>query len=201
MHEIDFYLDFVSPYAWLAFEHLPLALIGHSYRMRYRPVLAVALFESQGQPVPMQAGPRQDWLRRHASWLARTLEVDLQWPKGHPFDSRDLLRLALACGDDEGLPNRYVTETIFRHVWQGGADAADPDRWQELARLLAPRRDPASEDVERRLRAHADDASAAGVFDVPSMRVDGAIFSGLDALPMLRAWLDGDSGLVSPDAG
>ena len=129
MHEIDFYLDFASPYAWLAFERLPLALIGHSYRVRYRPVVSAALIESQGQPVPMQAGPRQDWLRRHVSWLARAQEVDLQWPKGHPFDSRDLLRLALACADEEGLPNRYVTETIFRHVWQGGGDAVDPDRW------------------------------------------------------------------------
>ena len=39
MKRITFYLDFVSPYAWLAFDALPRALQGLSYEVRYRPVL------------------------------------------------------------------------------------------------------------------------------------------------------------------
>ena len=37
MKRITFYLDFVSPYAWLAFERLPESLQGLSYSVAYRP--------------------------------------------------------------------------------------------------------------------------------------------------------------------
>ena len=43
MKHITFYLDFVSPYAWLALEQMPKALQGLSYHMEYRPVLLCAL--------------------------------------------------------------------------------------------------------------------------------------------------------------
>ena len=45
----------------------------------------------------------------------------------HPFNPLPLLRLALACG-----PNRRVVEALMRHVWLGGADAADPARLAAL---------------------------------------------------------------------
>ena len=43
MKHITFYLDFVSPYAWLAYERLPDALEGLSYSVAYRPILLGAL--------------------------------------------------------------------------------------------------------------------------------------------------------------
>jgi hypothetical protein len=41
------------------------------------------------------------------------------------------------------------------------------------------------------LKADTDAAIAQGVFGVPSYAVDGKVFWGLDALPMLRDYLDG----------
>ena len=43
MKHITFYLDFISPYAWLAFERLPEALVDLSYSVEYRPVLLGAM--------------------------------------------------------------------------------------------------------------------------------------------------------------
>jgi 2-hydroxychromene-2-carboxylate isomerase len=117
--------------------------------------------------------------------------VALDMPASHPFNPLGLLRLALAC-DQQGLPNRYVCETIFKHVWVGGADAADAARFQALTAQLKPVDDPTGELVKARLKAHTDEAVALGVFGVPSMLVDDKLFWGLDALPMLRAYLDGD---------
>ena len=37
-----------------------------------------------------------------------------------------------------------------------------------------------------------EQASAAGLFGVPGWEVDGRLFWGLDGLPMLRAYLQGD---------
>ena len=43
MKHIDCYLDFISPYAYLAFERLPRALEGLSYQVSYRPILFAGL--------------------------------------------------------------------------------------------------------------------------------------------------------------
>jgi 2-hydroxychromene-2-carboxylate isomerase len=52
---------------------------------------------------------------------------------------------------------------------------------------------PDSPQAKQQLRTHTDAAIAAGVFGVPTFEVDGRLFWGQDALPMLRAYLDGDT--------
>ena len=88
---------------------------------------------------------------------------------------------------------------MLRHVWNGGADAADPQRLAQLRATLAPSRDPDGAEVKGELRANTDAALAQGVFGVPTMAVDGRLFWGFDALPMLRAWLEGDAWFDSGD--
>lgn len=189
MKHIAFYLDFISPYAYLAFEHLPEALKGLSYRVDYRPVLFAGLLKHHGQLGPAEIPPKRDWTYRQVLWTAHSLGIPMQLPASHPFNPLALLRLALACGED-GLANRYVCETIFRHAWRGGADAADADRVRALAETLQPKRDPASDAVKAQLKANTEDAIARGLFGVPTCVVDDRQFWGADALPMLRAYLE-----------
>lgn len=191
MKHITFYLDFISPYAYLAFEKLPEALMGHHIHVSYKPVLFAGLLKHHGQLGPAEIPGKREWTYRQVLWLAHRHGVDLQLPAQHPFNPLGLLRLALACGH-EGLINRYVAETIFRHVWQGGADAADAQRLQTLTEQLAPPQDPRSDGVKVQLKANTDQAIAQGVFGVPTLEVDGKLFWGFDALPMLKAYLEGD---------
>lgn len=195
MKDITLYLDFVSPYAWLAFEQLPQTLAGHSYRLRYRPALLGALLQAHGNPGPAGIAPKRQWTYRHVTWLGAQMGLGLQMPARHPFNPLPLLRLALECGDD-GHVNRFVAGAIFRHVWQGGADALEPARLDALRAQLAGqlRQDAAApERAKLLLRANTDAAMAQGVFGVPMCEVDGRQFWGLDGLPMLRAYLDGDA--------
>ena len=194
MKHIDCYLDFISPYAYLAFEQLPRALEGLSYQVSYGPILFAGLLKHHGQLGPAEIGPKRDWTYRQVLWLARAQRIAMDLPAAHPFNPLALLRLAWACAR-QGTPNRYVCETIFRHVWQGGAAADDAARLQALTAQLAPTRDPASDAVKQDLRAATEAALAAGVFGVPTFIVDGRLFWGLDALPMLRAQIEGDAGL------
>ncbi len=90
-----------------------------------------------------------------------------------------LLCLAVA-RDAQGLPNRYVCETLFRHGMQA------------LPLPLAPTREPDSAEVLAQLQAHTDEALALGVLGVPTLEVDGQLFAGLDALPRLQSYVSGD---------
>lgn len=191
MKHITFYLDFISPYAYLAFEKLPAALQGLSYSVDYRPVLFAGLLKHHGQLGPAEIRPKRDWTYRQVLWLAHTHGVPLQMPAAHPFNPLPLLRLALACGS-EGLANRYVCETLFRHVWRGGDDAGDAQRTEAVSQQLKPARDTGGADVKAELKANTEEAIARGLFGVPSFVVDDKVFWGLDALPMLRAYLEAD---------
>ena len=46
--------------------------------------------------------------------------------------------------------------------------------------------------------AGTDAAIAAGLFGVPTFTVDDQVFWGFDALPLLRAWIEGDPWFADP---
>lgn len=198
MKTIHFYLDFISPYAWLAFDALPQALEGIGHRVVFKPVVFGAMLKHHGQLGPAEIPSKRDWTYRQVLWQARAQGTPLQLPASHPFNSLGLLRLATAC-DASGTPNRFVCEKIFRHVWCTGLDAADASRLAALSVDLQPVGDVASEAVKQQLKANTDEAIALNLFGVPSMVVDGQVFWGNDALPMLRAYMLGDPWFQSPE--
>ena len=200
MHHITMYLDFVSPYAWLAFQQLPTTLQGLSYHVEYRPVLLGALLQQNGNPGPAGIPAKRIWTYRHVQWLGQHLGVPLQMPAQHPFNPLPLLRLALQTSHD-GSINRFVAETLFRHVWEGGANALDTARLEQLQlrlqTLLHTDTDAVSQ-AKQWLRSNTEQASAQGVFGVPAFAVHGEVFWGLDSLPMLRDFLDGHAWFHTP---
>lgn len=205
MKEIHFYFDVISPYAWLAFQALPKTLEGISHHVRYHPVLFGAMLKHHGQLGPAEMPGKRDWTYRQVMWLAKQQGTVLKMPASHPFNPLPLLRLAVATSAN-GEPNRYVAESIFKHVWCEGLDATDPARIAALqahllsqASLQGVAQDPQSDDVKRRLQEQTDSAIALGLFGVPSMVVDGQVFWGQDALPMLRAYLEGDTWFQSSE--
>ncbi|MFT5933362.1 MAG: 2-hydroxychromene-2-carboxylate isomerase [Hydrogenophaga sp.] len=208
LHEIRFFYDPISPYAYLAFERLPEALMGHSVRVRYQPVLFAALLKAHGQLGPAEIAGKREWTYRQANWLAHHHGVPMDLPTEHPFNPLTLLRLGLSCASEEapGETSRWVTEQLLHHVWRGGHSATDPQRLADLqARLqdhMAQRARlwlaPESEAVKQRLRHNTEQAMALGLFGVPSLVLGQRVFWGQDALPMLRACLDGDAWFDGP---
>ena len=120
MQRVTFWLDFISPYAHLAFERLPQALQGCSYEVDYRPVLFAGLLQHHAHKGPAEIEPKRAWTFRQVHWLAAQHGIAMDTPLRHPFNPLPLLRLALACG-----PNRRVVETIFHAVH---ADAGQSDQ-------------------------------------------------------------------------
>jgi 2-hydroxychromene-2-carboxylate isomerase len=193
MKRIEFWFDPISPFAYLAFERLPQALEGCTYAVEYRPVLFAAMLQHWGHKGPAEIEPKRAWTFRHVAWLAHTHGIALQAPAEHPFNPLALLRLVVAAG-----ANRRTVEAVMRHVWIGGASATDATRMAALAHTLAPARNPSSDAVKAELRASTDQAIARGIFGVPTFGLDGRLFWGVDALPMLRAALAGDAWFDGP---
>ena len=199
MKHLDFWFDPISPFAYLAFERLPQALEGVSYDVAYRPILFAGLLKHWGQKGPAEIEPKRAWTFRQVHWLAQHHGIELATPAQHPFNPLAQLRLLLACAGPDGAPNRHACELVLRHVWRGGLDANDPQRLASLTSQLAPATAPDDASVKQALKDATAQALDRGIFGVPTIEVDGRRFWGLDALPMLAAYLRGDPWFDGPD--
>ncbi len=59
MTQVEFWFDPVSPYAYLAFERLPEAFVGLSYRVAYRPIVFGALLKAFDHKGPAEIEPKR----------------------------------------------------------------------------------------------------------------------------------------------
>ena len=187
MQRVIFDFDIISPYAYLAFERLPSALEGVSHHVEYRPLLFAGLLKHWGNTAPVDVAPKKAWLFRQCAWLAARDGIVFRPPVPHPFNPLALLRLLVASAPADVMPNRRTVELVFRHVWaRDGGDPNEAVALKTLADAIAPVRDPAGLEVKAELQARTARAAEAGVWGVPSFRLDdGQVFWGTDAMDML----------------
>jgi 2-hydroxychromene-2-carboxylate isomerase len=178
---IDFWFDFISPFAYLQAERLH--ELERYATVRRVPVLFAGLLNHWGHKGPAELPTKRRFVYRYCVWRAARLGVAFRPPPVHPFNPLRLLRLAVAF---DGRPD--VVQRLFRFVWADGRSSDDPQAWADLcAEVGVAPDDPAlsSHGVKARLKAETDAAIAAGVFGVPTLRMpDGELYWGEDATDM-----------------
>ena len=113
MATVDWFFDFISPFAYLQSEQL--GALGPKVRVRFRPVLFAALLAANGQKGPAEIARKRVFTYRFAFWQAKRQGIVLKMPPEHPFNPLPLLRLAIACDCTPDAVHR-----IFRFVWRDG---------------------------------------------------------------------------------
>lgn len=184
---IDWYFDFISPFAWLQAEDFARR---PELDIACKPVLFAALLEHWGQLGPAEIPPKRTFTYRYTVWRGRQLGLPVRLPRAHPFNPLPLLRLALVA------QARFdVVLRLFRFVWSEGSLPDDEPAWRALlAELGMPEVDRRlqDEEVKLALRRNGDEAIARGVFGVPTVVVDGELFWGVDATDMMLDYLAKD---------
>jgi len=135
---------------------------------------------------PAEIPPKSTFTYRQVLFHARELGVPLRFPPAIPFNPLQALRLTVGLGS--GID---VVRATFDFVWKEGRSPTDD--WPALCeRLGAAEADAlcSAPEVKAGLRANGEAAIAAGVFGVPTFVVDGELFWGVDATPMLLAYLE-----------
>lgn len=183
MRRVNWYFDFVSPYAYLCLHRL--GELPSEIEINYRPVLFAGLLSHWGQKGPAEIEPKRRYTYRSTHWQAKLQGVPFRYPAAHPFNPLQHLRLAIAAGSTPGAVRR-----IFDSAWASGGDATDPVAFAALAQDLGiePSKLSAPE-VKDALRANTEEAAARGVFGVPTFAVDGELFWGSDSIGYLKAFL------------
>jgi 2-hydroxychromene-2-carboxylate isomerase len=173
-----FYFDLASPLAYLAAERVLRVL---PFAAEWQPVLARELpaantFEG------FRCDREEDIFRDEVAGRARELELQpLVWPRPFPFDSEPVMRVATyAKGIGRGVP---FAQAAFRQAFAGGHSLSDPNFVLIAAAACemhpsAVRRAAELRSVAEDLRRATAEAAAAGISDVPAVRVGETVFVG-----------------------
>lgn len=183
---IDWYFDFISPYAYLQWQRLRRE--APDLKLNACPVLFAGLLNHWENKGPVEIPPKRSWTYEHCLWVARRHDIPMRLPSAHPFNPLPLLRLAIALGATDDVVDR-----LFSYVWRDGLLPGDEGAWQDLLdELLVEPADIHADAIKQQLHANCEQAIAAGVFGVPTAVVDGQLFWGVDATDMLLAFIDRD---------
>jgi 2-hydroxychromene-2-carboxylate isomerase len=176
------YFDLGSPFVYMAMERLDRFDFGE---VELRPVSLGALFKYTGRS-SWGLSPRREVGMAEVEARAGVYGLPpVRWPEGWPSNYLRANRAAVVA-EEEGKLDTYA-RTALRLAFAEGADLARDEALLEAARRsgLYPERVRArieEPDVKERLREYTDQAHAAGVEGVPTLRIGDRLFWGDDQL-------------------
>ena len=202
MATVEFYFDYLSPYAYLASLEIGPLCRRHGAALALRPVLFAGLLNHWGQRGPAEIPPKGLHALRDCLRYATLRGVPLRPPRFHPFRPLSALRVSLAevSGDDQPR----VVSALYQLGWARGGDLGSDEEMRAAldeagldgGALLSRAAEP---EAKQALRDQTEAAVANGVFGIPTMRVAGELFWGLDQLRWLELFLDGRDPLDKVD--
>ena len=192
--DMDFYFDYLSPYAYFAWRKIQPLCQRYSVNLRPHPVVFGKLLDHWGQLGPAEIPPKKIALYKYCYRYAKVHGFDFNPPRFHPFNPLPCLRLSLpeVCGELQPK----IIDTLFFAGWSEGADLAST---KELAPILdSAGFDSAAllaaietQEVKDALHRETELAISEGVFGVPTCIVDGELFWGNDQLEHIELFLQG----------
>jgi 2-hydroxychromene-2-carboxylate isomerase len=184
--QANWYFDYVSPYAYLqleCFHRLPADI-----EVTIKPVLFAGLLSFWDNMGPAEIPAKRRQTYRYCHWLAHKRGIPFKAPPRHPFNPLAVLRLSISLNSDID-----AVRAIFRHIWGDGRDGQDPASLKPLAEslgvtdLTAAISDPT---VKDQLRQNTEEATAGGVFGIPTFEIESELFWGDDITDMMLEFLD-----------
>ena len=193
---VDYYYDFISPFAYLAVTQIPRLMKeyadvaefrGHAFTM-WEARLAAGNTGPSNREMPK----RLNVLMADANRYAKRYGVPLKQTTS--FDAKRINR-GVYVARDLGKEMEYMT-TVNNAAWGNGGDIANPAFLDECVAKIGL--DPAtfaaavdSEEITARYAKENEDAQARGVFGAPTFVVDNEIFWGNDRIVWVEDYLRG----------
>jgi len=189
---IDFYFDFMSPYAYLAHHRLIELASRHGAQIAYHPIdlqqakLAAGNTGPSNRDIPAKIR----YLSKDLSRWASKYDVPLATPANHLSER---VNIGTFYAIDRGETQRYVKE-VWHRTWGIGGDFTAPELLSEVSSVMGwnPRDfvDAIdSESLRTRYAQGNQQAQAKGVFGVPIFMVDEEMWWGNDRLPFVDEYL------------
>lgn len=188
MNTLTFWFDYVSPYAFLAWQQLPALALRHQLQLKPVPVVLGGLLKAHQLKGPAEVPVKRAWVYTDALRIAAIEGVMMQFPPTHPFRSLTALRATYKVSREAPEKLEQVVSDLFAAGWQAGHDLSN---WKTIAGVLAnhglsyTEESVLADDIKSGLRELTEAAQLAGVFGVPSFGLGDQLFWGQDRLGQL----------------
>lgn len=189
---IDFYYDYASPTAYLAWTQLPALCKANDTILNYRPVLLGGIFKATGNTTPAALEPKAKWLFDDVARHAQLYQVEYKMNPFFIINSMMMMRGAMWAQNNGRLED--YNSAMFTATWVNGEDTSNPDVVAEVmtrADLDAESMKQAigEDNIKKQLIAATNSAVERGVFGVPTMFAGKAMHFGQDRLLWIEAYL------------
>ncbi|MFV0474797.1 MAG: 2-hydroxychromene-2-carboxylate isomerase [Pikeienuella sp.] len=181
--KIEFFFDFGSPAAYLAWTQLPRLQAAGEVEMR--PMLLGAVFKATGNASPAQVKAKGDWLMDDLRRWAARYGVPLKLPRNFPVNTIAPMRGAAALEGDERF-SLYV-KTVFEAIFGRGEDISEPEVLRAALKGVgldakAILGSMTAEPVKKKLKETTEEAVFRGVFGAPTFFVGEEMHFGNDRI-------------------
>jgi 2-hydroxychromene-2-carboxylate isomerase len=187
----EFWFDFGSPAAYLAWTQLPQLCADTGANVVWRPMLLGGVFQATGNYSPVTVPAKGKYVFKDFARFARRYGVPLNSNPHFPINTLTLMRAAagLQMRDDPRFGD--FVAAMFRSIWVDAKNMNDPATVGEVLQvagfdalaMLALSQDAA---VKERLKALTQEAVERGVFGAPTFFVGDSMFWGQDRLDFVR---------------
>ena len=188
---VDFYFDFGSPAAYLAWTQLPKLCADAGATLVWQPLLLGGVFQSTGNRAPISVPLKGSYLFVDMARFAKRYGVPLVMNPHFPINTLHLMRAAVGLQLRADARFEAYCAAMFRAIWVDAINLGDPavlaatltGAGFEPAALLALSAEP---EVKEALKARTDAAVQRGIFGAPTLFVGEQMFWGQDRLDFVR---------------
>jgi 2-hydroxychromene-2-carboxylate isomerase len=192
MARLEYFFDYVSPYAYLADTQLPALVARTGAELVYRPFFLGGVMQGAKNSPPMTVPNKGSYMLTDLGRWTRRYGVEMVFNPHFPVNTLHAMRVAAAAVAEPQFANLHAA--LFRANWVEGCNLADPET---LARIItAAGFDAAAllarageQDVKDVLRRTTDEAVERGAFGAPTFFVGKEMFWGNDRLEFVEAAL------------
>ena len=191
MKTFEFWFDFGSPAAYLAFTQIPRIEAETGAKAIYCPMLLGGVFQATGNHSPATIPAKSKYIFDDFKRFAKRYDVPFNNNPHFPINT--LLLMRGATGLQQQHPEQFSAycRAVFQAIWVDALNMNDPatvgaalhKAGFDPQQLMALANDPATKDA---LKTTTTEAVSRGAFGAPTFFVDAQMFWGQDRLDFVK---------------
>jgi 2-hydroxychromene-2-carboxylate isomerase len=191
MKTFEFWFDFGSPAAYLAFTQIPSMETDTGAKAAYRPMLLGGVFQATGNHSPATIPAKGKYIFNDFNRFAKRYGVPFNNNPHFPINTLLLMRGAAGLQQQQSDQFSAYCSAVFQAIWVDALNMNDPatvgatlhKAGFDPHELMALANDQTTKDV---LKASTTEAVSRGVFGAPTFFVDDQMYWGQDRLDFVK---------------
>lgn len=193
---VEFWFDFGSPAAFLAWKRLPALAQRSGATIDYRPMLLGGVFKSTGNRSPVEVASKGKWMHQDLEMWAREHGTPYRRNPHFPINTLTLMRGAVGFQMKDPAKFQRYCDAVYDAIWVDGRNMNDANEVSAVLgaigidgeAFMALVNDP---EVKEALKQRTEEAVARGVFGAPTFFVGERMFWGQDRMDFVEKALRG----------